>query len=139
VIRYQKRISGPLLDRIDIFTEVPRVEYEKLASEGTGEPSDAIRERVARARDTQRARLASTRLICNAEMTPTEVRRFCQTALDEQAQSLLRLAMAQLSLSARSFHRVLKLSRTIADMSGSEAISSAHVAEALQYRQRVRA
>jgi magnesium chelatase family protein len=139
VIRYQKRISGPLLDRIDIFTEVPRVEYEKLASEGTGEPSDAIRARVGCTRDVQRARFSGTRLICNAEMTPTEVRRFCQSALDEQAQSLLRLAMAQLSLSARSFHRVLKLSRTIADMAGSEAISSAHVAEALQYRQRVRA
>jgi magnesium chelatase family protein len=72
-------------------------------------------------------------------MTPTEVRRFCQSALDDQAQSLLRLAMTQLSLSARAFHRVLKLARTIADMSGSDGIGSAHLAEAVQYRQRVRA
>jgi magnesium chelatase family protein len=139
VVRYQKRISGPLLDRIDIFIEVPRVEYEKLASEGTGEPSSTIRERVAGARGVQAARFIDSRLICNAEMTPTEVRRFCQSNLDEQAQSLLRLAMAQLSLSARSFHRVLKLARTIADMDGSKQIASPHVAEAVQYRQRLRA
>jgi magnesium chelatase family protein len=139
VVRYQKRISGPLLDRIDIFIEVPRVEYEKLAAEGTGEPSSAIRQRVANTRKVQSQRFADSPLVCNAEMTPTEVRRFCQTALDEEAQSLLRVAMAQLSLSARSFHRVLKLARTVADMSGSQLISSAHVAEAVQYRQRLRA
>ncbi len=139
VSRYQKRISGPLLDRVDIFVDVPRVEYEKLAAETTGEPSAAIRERVERTRQVQAKRFAGSRLLCNAEMTPAEVRQYCQAVLDEQAQSLLRLAMTQLSLSARAFHRVLKLARTIADMAGEERIASAHVAEAVQYRQRVRA
>jgi magnesium chelatase family protein len=138
VSRYQKRISGPLLDRVDIFVEVPRVEYEKLSSEMAGEPSCVVRERVERARGHQTARFAGTRIIANAEMTPTEVREHCQAHLDEQAQSLLRLAMAQLSLSARAFHRILKLARTIADMADAEAITSAHLAEAIQYRQRVR-
>ena len=138
ITRYQKRISGPLLDRIDIFVEVPRVEYEKLSSDATGETSETVRERVEDARQLQRARFDGTRFVCNAEMTPTEVREFCQTRLDEQAQSLLRLAMAQLSLSARSFHRILKLARTIADMDAAEIIASHHIAEAVQYRQRVR-
>ena len=138
VSRYQKRISGPLLDRIDIFTDVPRVEYEKLAATTTGETSDAIRARVAEARDVQVQRFEGTRFFCNAEMTPTEVRTHCQSVLDEQAQSLLRLAMTQLALSARAFHRVLKLARTIADMAHSERITSPHLAEAVQYRQRVR-
>jgi magnesium chelatase family protein len=97
-----------------------------------------VRARVDAARSVQGARFAGTRYACNAEMTPTEVREFCQTRLDEQAQSLLRLAMAQLSLSARAFHRILKLARTIADMSGAGDIASAHLAEAIQYRQRVR-
>lgn len=138
VARYQKRISGPLLDRIDIFVEVPRVEYEKLAGEAPGESSSAVRERVEAARETQRRRFAGSRVTCNAEMTPTEVREHCQAQLDEQAASLLRLAMTQLSLSARSFHRVLKLSRTIADMACSDRITAAHVGEAIQYRQRMR-
>ncbi len=138
VSRYQKRISGPLLDRIDIFVEVPRVDYEKLVATETGEPSSAIQERVEQARGVQAKRFAESRLVCNAEMTPTEVRRSCQAMLDEQAQSLLRLAMTQLSLSARAFHRVLKLARTIADMAGSEGIVSQHLAEAVQYRQRLR-
>jgi len=138
VTRYQKRISGPLLDRIDIFAEVPRVDYEKLAGNTSGEPSEAVRCRVERARQVQTGRFDGSRLTCNAEMTPTEVRRFCQAHLDEQAQSLLRLAMTQLALSARAFHRVLKLARTIADLAGSEAIASHHLAESVQYRQRVR-
>jgi magnesium chelatase family protein len=137
ITRYQKRVSGPLLDRIDIFVEVPRVEYEKLSSESSGEPSEVVQHRVEDARRLQSARFSGTRLVCNAEMTPTEVREHCQTRLDEQAQSLLRLAMAQLSLSARSFHRILKLARTIADMSGDDVIASHHLAEAVQYRQRV--
>ena len=138
VSRYQKRISGPLLDRVDIFVEVPRVDYEKLSSETAGEPSSEIRRRVECARSVQTRRFAGTRVVCNAEMTPTEVREHCQARLDEQAQSLLRLAMAQLALSARAFHRVLKLARTIADMAGSEDIAAPHLAEAIQYRQRVR-
>ena len=138
VSRYQKRISGPLLDRIDIFVEVPRVDYEKLSSDVVGEKSDAVRERVEHARKVQAARFKGSRFICNAEMTPTEVREYCQVNLDEQAQSLLRLAMAQLGLSARAFHRILKLARTIADMAEAPDIASGHLAEAIQYRQRVR-
>jgi magnesium chelatase family protein len=134
--RYQRRISGPLLDRIDIFVDVPRVDYEKLADDTLGEPSDAVRGRVEAARGRQRGRFVGTRFICNAEMTPLEVRQHCQMALEDAAQSLLRLAMNQLALSARSFHRVLKLARTIADLSGAESIASAHLAEALQYRHR---
>jgi magnesium chelatase family protein len=137
ITRYQKRISGPLLDRIDIFVEVPRVEYEKLAAEGGGETSEIVRERVEDARRRQWARLQDTGLMCNAEMSATEVRLHCQAQMDEQAQSLLRLAMAQLSLSARAFHRILKLARTIADMDPSDIIRSHHLAEAVQYRQRV--
>jgi magnesium chelatase family protein len=138
VSRYQKRISGPLLDRVDIFIEVPRVDYEKLSATTAGEASEVVRERVERARGMQTARFDGTRFACNAEMTPTEVREHCQARLDEQAQSLLRLAMSQLSLSARAFHRILKLARTIADMAESDGICAQHLAEAIQYRQRVR-
>jgi magnesium chelatase family protein len=136
ITRYQKRISGPLLDRIDIFVEVPRIEYEKLSAEGSGESSQSVRERVSDARRMQLSRFEGTRFICNAEMTPTVVREHCQARLDEQAQSLLRLAMGQLALSARAFHRILKLARTIADMADSDVIASHHLAEAIQYRQR---
>ncbi|KPK47063.1 MAG: magnesium chelatase [Dehalococcoidia bacterium SM23_28_2] len=136
IIRYQKRMSGPLLDRIDIFADVPRVEYEKLADEAVGEASERVRQRVEKARARQKERFAGTRLVCNAEMTPLEVREYCQDTLEDGAKSLLRLAMNQLALSARSFHRVLKLARTVADLAGSEAITTGHVAEALQYRQR---
>jgi magnesium chelatase family protein len=138
VSRYQKRISGPLLDRIDIFVEVPRVDYEKLASESSGELSEIVRERVEDARRVQAARFEGTRMITNAEMTPTEVRTYCQAQLQEQAGSLLRLAMAQLGLSARGFHRVLKLARTVADLDHADIIAAQHLAEAIQYRQRVR-
>jgi magnesium chelatase family protein len=136
ITRYQKRISGPLLDRIDIFVEVPRVEYEKLSAEGSGERSETVRERVRDARALQQHRFEGGRLLYNAEMTPTEVRAHCQARLDEQAASLLRLAMAQLTLSARSFHRILKVARTIADLDQSDMIVAHHVAEAVQYRHR---
>jgi magnesium chelatase family protein len=136
VSRYQKRISGPLLDRIDIFVEVPRVDYEKLVAETAGEPSEKVRRRVETARQRQAERFSGTRIRCNAEMTPMEVREYCQKRLAEPAQALLRLAMNQLNLSARAFHRVLKLARTIADLAGSEGIASQHLAEAVQYRQR---
>ena len=136
VTRYQHRISGPLLDRIDIFVEVPRVEYEKLTEEAVAEPSTDIRARVEASRERQRLRFSESRLVCNAEMGPVEVREFCQRVLEDEAKGLLRMAMNQLSLSARAFHRVLKLARTIADLSGSEIITTAHLAEALQYRQR---
>ncbi len=132
--RYQRRLSGPLLDRIDLHVEVPRVDYEKLTTRHLGEPSAEVRRRVQAARLRQRERLRGTRATCNAEMGPAEVHRFCGT--DAAAQSLLKAAMRQLQLSARSFHRVLKLARTIADLVGEEQIGAAHVAEALQYRPR---
>ena len=134
VSRYQKRLSGPLLDRIDIHVEVPRVQYEKLTDDRLGEPSAAIRARVERARRTQRQRFADSELYCNADMGPAEVREYCQ--IDEAGRSLLRAAMQQLQMSARAFHRVLKLGRTIADLAGSETIETAHLAEAIQYRPR---
>jgi magnesium chelatase family protein len=139
VSRYQKRISGPLLDRVDIFVEVPHVDYDKLAADTAGEPSAVVCARVESARHVQQGRFQGTRLTCNAEMTPTEVREHCQDRLNEPARSLLRLAMQQLSLSARAFHRVLKLARTVADLAGQEEIASQHVAEAIQYRNRGRA
>jgi magnesium chelatase family protein len=134
IIRYQKRISGPLLDRIDIHVEVPRVNYEKLADKKQMESSAVIRARVQEARERQLRRFAGTKLTCNAEMGPAEVRDFCSVEAD--AESLLRAAMLQLHLSARAFHRVLKLARTIADLNNSAEISLKHVAEAIQYRPR---
>jgi magnesium chelatase family protein len=134
ISRYQKRLSGPLLDRIDIFIEVPRVEYEKLTDDSVGEGSDKVRSRVETARQIQQKRFEGTKLTCNSEMTPVEVREFCRA--EPPAQSLLRTAMKQLHLTARSFHRVLKLARTIADLDSADIIKTNHLAEALQYRQR---
>ncbi|MBN8579202.1 MAG: YifB family Mg chelatase-like AAA ATPase [Anaerolineae bacterium] len=136
VTKYQKRISGPILDRIDIHIEVPRVDYEKLSGNKLGESSEAIRKRVQTARDIQNQRFAnSTDIVCNADMRIGEVRQFCQ--LQPEGQSLMRAAMSQLNLSARAYHRILKLSRTIADLAGSEEIQSPHLAEALQYRPKI--
>lgn len=134
VTRYQKRISGPLLDRIDIHIEVPRVNFEKLTDNRLGESSSQIRERVEAARVRQRERLGKIGLICNADLGPAGVRRYCE--LDDAGKALIRQAMSQLQLTARAFHRVLKLARTIADLVGEESISTNHLAEALQYRPR---
>ncbi len=136
VTRYRHRISGPLLDRVDIFVDVPRVDYEKLVDGPSNEGSTEIRARVEQCRDGQRLRFSESRLSSNAEMGPVEVREFCQHFLDDPARSLMRTAVNQLALSARAFHRVLKVSRTIADLAGSQEITATHVAEALQYRQR---
>ena len=135
VTKYQKRISGPLLDRIDIHIEVPRVDYEKLSGDRVGEPSECIRARVQAARDIQNKRFSSngsSDIVCNADMRVGEIRQFCK--LPEDGQSLMRAAMSQLNLSARAYHRILKLARTIADLAGSGEIGSVHLAEALQYR-----
>jgi magnesium chelatase family protein len=143
VTKYQKRISGPLLDRIDIHIEVPRVDYEKLSGDRMGEPSECIRARVQGARNIQQARFtnpkslfsnngSSTDVICNADMRVGEIRQHCKVQAD--GQSLMRAAMTQLNLSARAYHRILKLARTISDLAGCEEIESVHLAEALQYR-----
>lgn len=135
VTRYQKRISGPLLDRIDIHISVPRVDYEKLSDNRQGESSADVRARVEAARDRQRARFKGSDLACNADMRPAEVRQFCQ--LDDTGRALMKTAMTQLQMTARAYHRVLKLSRTIADLAGAAQISPQHLAEALQYRPRM--
>jgi magnesium chelatase family protein len=135
IARYQKRISGPLLDRIDIHVEVPRVDYEKLADKRQAETSAMVRARVQAARTRQLQRFDGTKLTCNAEMGPAEVQKFC--AVEPAAEKLLKAAMQQLHLSARAFHRVLKLARTIADLGASDIISSHHLAEAIQYRPRM--
>ncbi len=134
VSRYQKRISGPLLDRMDMFIEVPPVEYEKLVGMDLEETSSQVRERVEAAREVQRRRFQGMGFTCNAEMGPAEVWDFCQ--MEDNAKGLLQSAMKQLDLSARAFHRILKLSLTIADLSGADTIDVSHVAEALQYRPR---
>ena len=148
VTKYQKRISGPLLDRIDIHVDVPRVEYDKVSSGRLGEPSAVLQGRVDSARQVQRARFngsgdpssaginsGSSAMACNADMRPAEVRRFCQ--LDDTGRALMKTAMVQLQLSARAYHRVLKLARTIADLAGAGEIAPSHLAEALQYRPRM--
>lgn len=131
---YQKKISGPLLDRIDIHLEVTRVNFEKLSDMRPGESSAAIRARVQAARDRQAHRFSGTPLACNADMSVGDLRRYCE--LDDAGRSLMKAAMNQLQMSARAFHRVLKLARTIADLAGSDRITTVHLAEALQYRPR---
>ena len=132
ISRYHKRISGPLLDRIDIFIDVPHIDYEKLTDDKPVESSEEVRERVKTAHEVQVKRLQGTKLRCNADMTPKEVKEFC--TVESAAQSLLRTAMKQLHLTARTFHRILKVSRTIADLENSDIIKAYHIAEALQYR-----
>jgi len=185
VLRYGRRVSGPLLDRIDLHVDVPRVPHEQLLGGGAGEPSSAVRDRVVAARERQQVRLRAAgdgppapppvpALVpataaggpafpttdgaavgtagahatpaaafgfargpvarCNAELAPAQVRRDCR--IDAEGEALLRTAMRRLGLSARAFHRILKVARTIADLEAADAIATRHVAEALQYRPR---
>lgn len=133
VTRYRKRISGPILDRIDIHLEVPAVEVEKLTAEGaSGETSAEIRERIEKAQEVQRKRFAGSKTRANSQMANTQVKKFCR--LDSQSLSLLKSAVTELGLSARGFYKTLKIARTIADLSKSQEIKLEHLAEALQYR-----
>lgn len=136
IIRYQKRLSGPLIDRIDLHLEVPAVKVDKLTEEkNSAEKSNTIRRRVQKARNIQRKRFVKTTLTCNGEMQTRDVKEFCP--LNQDCLNLLRQAVSQLNLSARSFYRVVKVARTIADLEGEKKIMVAHLAEALQYRRRI--
>lgn len=130
--RYMNRLSGPLLDRIDIHVEVQKVEFEQLADRRKGEDSLAIRERVMKAREAQNERYQDLEISYNAQMGPKEIERFCE--LDEVSRNLIKTAMDKLSLSARAYDRILKVARTIADLEGTSEIRSDHIAEAIQYR-----
>lgn len=133
IAKYKRRISGPLIDRIDIYLEVPSVEVEKLSAESTAETSNIIRDRINKARMIQQARFGS-RILVNSEMNNAEIKEFC--SVTTEGLELLKMAISSLNLSARGYHRVLKLGRTIADLEGSENILTGHIAEALQYRSR---
>ena len=131
IAKYKRRISGPLLDRIDIYLEVPSVEIEKLSQDVVIEDSHSIRLRVKKAREIQIKRF-NGRILTNSEMANKDIREFC--AVTQEGLELLKMAISSLNLSARGYHRVLKLGRTIADLAGSENILTEHIAEALQYR-----
>lgn len=135
VHHYQKKLSGPLLDRIDLHVEVPRVPFEKLSSEQMSESSANIRERVEAARERQSHRFKNRPIYCNSEMGNADIKEFC--ALNEESVNLLRTAVTQLHLSARSYNRILKLARTIADLAKHDKICLEHIAEALQFRTKI--
>jgi magnesium chelatase family protein len=130
--RYRRKVSGPLLDRIDIHIEVPAVPYKELSNEHSGERSETIRGRVMQARNKQLERFKGDKIYCNGQMKTRHIKKYCK--LKEDAQGLLETAMHKLGLSARAYVRILKLSRTIADLESSEDIHSHHVSEAIQYR-----
>ncbi|HUP61654.1 MAG TPA: ATP-binding protein [Thermoanaerobaculia bacterium] len=132
ISRYLAKISGPLLDRIDLQVEVAALTSDEITSTEPSEPSASIRERVEAARTIQRERFRRSFIQCNAEMTSRHMRRFCE--LDPASRRLLAAAIERLGLSARAYDRILKAARTIADLAGGERVESAHVAEAVQYR-----
>lgn len=132
IANYLNRISGPLLDRIDLHVEVPAVRFRELVASRHGEPSAVIRARVLSARTRQLSRLRGRRVTCNARMGTRELERFCR--LDDPSRDMLHLAMTDLNLSARAYDRILKVARTIADLAGVDAILTEHIAEAIQFR-----
>ncbi|OIO48324.1 MAG: magnesium chelatase [Parcubacteria group bacterium CG1_02_40_82] len=132
ISRYRRRISGPLMDRIDLHIEVPALKYEKLASEKVSEESSAVRKRVQSAREVQRQRFGNQNSSVNSEMSIQQIKEHCQ--IDSASQQILKNAVNTLHLSARGYHRVLKLARTIADLAAEPRILASHLAEALQYR-----
>ena len=131
--KYRSRISGPLLDRIDLHVEVPSVPYRDMSGDRSGEPSAAIRERVCSARECQQERFNNRPgVFANAHMGPRDIKLFC--GVSSKAEALLQTAISRLKLSARAYHRILKISRTIADLEESDRITGQHVSEAIQYR-----
>jgi magnesium chelatase family protein len=130
--KYRSRISGPLLDRIDIQVEVLPVEYRELAADRSGEPSERIRERIERASERQHARFRDDVIFTNARMDVRHVRKHCRP--DGDGQMLLRQAMDSIGLSARAYNKILKIARTIADLEGKDDIKAHHVSEAINYR-----
>lgn len=131
-MRYQKKISGPLLDRIDIHIEVPRIKYDELKENKSSESSKIVRERVEAARKRQNERFAQRKIKTNSEMGSKEIREFC--VLDTEAETLIGAIVDSMKLSARVYHRLLKIARTIADLENSDIIKRHHIAEAVQYR-----
>lgn len=132
IMKYQQKISGPIMDRIDLHVEVPRLAFEKLQQVGSEEKSEEIRKRVESARKIQEKRFVDLPIVCNSEMSSDQIKKFCQ--LDDECQQLLKNAVSALKLSARGYHRIIKIARTIADLAGNEKIEPSHIAEAIQYR-----
>jgi magnesium chelatase family protein len=132
ILRYRSKISGPLMDRIDIHVEVPAVKYRDLTGENSGEDSETIKIRVNKAREVQRERFSGRKIYSNAQMTSRHLKKFCQ--IGENSKSLLERAIDKLGLSARAYTRILKIARTIADLEGVEEITPHHISEAIQYR-----
>jgi magnesium chelatase family protein len=132
IIKYQQKISGPILDRIDLHVEVPRIKFEKLSEAGDAESSEAIRLRVEKARQIQHNRLSQEGIFTNSEMENAHIKKYCQ--LDSPCLELMRQAVSNLHLSARAYYRIIKVARTIADLSGNPNIEPSHIAESIQYR-----
>ena len=132
IIKYQQRISGPILDRIDLHVEVPRIKFEKLAEEHGGEKSADIRVRVEKARVIQRERFSNSLTVSNSEMEGEQIKKHC--SLDSSCAELMRSAVSNFHLSGRAYYRIIKVARTIADLAGEESIAPQHIAEAVQYR-----